>query len=133
MSEADPGYFRGLFLRLRPESGSLLSVPHGDSTLSQSKPKQNEDILLVALVSLLTLTTFFALFALRSLDDNRLTSWQWTVAGVNTPTILFVLVVGIFLAYLLSTISLPVRKPAVWLFVSSFAVSAVFWAEPEVI
>ncbi len=133
VNDADPVYFRGSFPRLRPGADILLSVPQNASTLSQSKPTQNENMLLTALVSLLTLTTFFALFALRSLDDNRLTSWQWTVAGANTLTILFMLVIGIFLAYLLSTISLPARKPAVWLFVSSFAVSAVFWVEPEVI
>jgi Dolichyl-phosphate-mannose-protein mannosyltransferase len=112
-----------------------ISLPGPDSIFgfNQNKARQNNDSLLTALVSLLTLTTFLALFVLRSLDDNRLTSWQWTVAGVDAFTILLVLVVGIFLAYLLSNVSLPVRKPASWLFIASFFVSAIFWGEPEVI
>ncbi|MFV1997837.1 MAG: ArnT family glycosyltransferase [Acidiferrobacterales bacterium] len=118
-----------------PRSGTdiLLSDPDGIFDSSYSNAGRSNDILLTVLVSLSTVTTFLSLFVLRSLDDNRLTSWQWTVAGADTLTILFVLVLGIFLAYLLSNISLPVRKPAIWLFIGSFSISAIFWGEPEMI
>ncbi|GMQ87496.1 MAG: hypothetical protein BMS9Abin08_0700 [Gammaproteobacteria bacterium] len=131
VSGTDLGYLSASF----PRSEADISLSDSDniSGFNHSKAKQNNDSLLTFLVSLLTLTTFLALFVLRSLDDNRLTSWQWTVAGVDTFTMLFVLVIGIFLAYLLSNVSLPVRKPAIWLFFISFSVSAIFWGEPEVI
>jgi len=121
-------------------SGTGLSHFHGSILWSRwrpvadvSLPDSHNDSLLTVLISLLTLTTFLALFVLRSLDDNRLTSWQWAVAGVDMLTMLFVLVIGIFLAYRLSSISLPVRKPAIWLFIASFSVSVIFWGEPELI
>ena len=134
VSGTELGYFYGLFLRWwRPRADISLPVADNIIALNQGKPKQNEDNLLTVLVSLLTVTTFLTLFVFRSLDDNRLTSWQWTVAGVDTLTILFVLVIGVFLAYLFSSISLSIRKPALWLFVSSFLIAALFWGEPEVI
>lgn len=121
-------------------SGTGLSYFHGSLPWSRwwpvadvSLPGPRNDILLIVLISLLTLATFLALFVLRSLDDNRLTSWQWTVTGVDAPTLLFVLAIGVFLAYLLSSTSFPVRKPAIWLFISSFSISAIFWGEPEII
>jgi len=101
--------------------------------INESKAKQNNDILLTLLISLLTLTAFLVLFVFRSLDDNRLTSWQWVFADSDALNILFVLVIGIFLAYVVSNVSLSIRKPAIGLFIFSFAVSAIFWAEPEVI
>jgi len=109
-------------------------LPVADNIIGiESKPKQYNDILLTVLVSLLTLTTFLVLFVLRSLDDNRLTSWQWVFAGTDALTISFALVIGIFLAYLFSSISLTIHKPAIWLFISSFTVAAIFWGEPEII
>jgi Dolichyl-phosphate-mannose-protein mannosyltransferase len=110
-----------------------LSDSDNFSCLNLGRAKQDNEALMIVLVSLLTLTTFFVLFVFRSLDDNRLTSWQWTVAGEDTLTILFLLVIGISLAYVISSISLPVRKPAIWLFFASFGLSAIFWGEPEVI
>jgi len=114
-------------------AGILLSDPDNFSGLNLGSAKKNNEALLTVLVSLLTLTTFLALFVFRSLDDNRLTSWQWTVAGVDTLTILFVLVIGISFAYVLSSISFPVHKPSIWLFFTSFGLSVIFWGEPEVI
>jgi len=118
-----------------PRSGtdSLLPGPDNIFDSNQSRAGKTNDNLLTVLVALLTLTTFLSLFVLRSLDDNRLTSWQWTVAGADTLTILFVLVLGILLAYLLSNVPLPGRKPASWLFIASFSISAIFWGEPEII
>ncbi|GMR06311.1 MAG: hypothetical protein BMS9Abin25_0898 [Gammaproteobacteria bacterium] len=106
-----------------------ISFPRSEADISLS----DSDSLLTVLVSLLTLTTFLALFVFRSLDDNRLTSWQWVFAGSDVLNILIVLSLGILLAHILSSISLPVRKPAIWLFITSFSVSVIFWGEPEVI
>lgn len=136
VSGTDLGFLCGSipWLRWRPGADIVLPVPHNNITgLNESKPKQYNDILLTFLISLLTLTAFLVLFLLRSLDDNRLTSWQWVFAGSDALNILFVLGIGISLAYVVSNISLPIRKPAIWLFISSFGVAAIFWGEPEVI
>lgn len=85
------------------------------------------------LISLFTLLVFLALFVLRSIDDNRLTSWQWTFAGVDLIWVLTVLVAGIVFAFLFSKYSLPERIPALSLFLFSFVVSFFFWKESEVI
>ncbi|MFV1973275.1 MAG: ArnT family glycosyltransferase, partial [Thiohalobacterales bacterium] len=129
--DTDLSYPGALF----PRSGTdiMLSDPDNISGLNHSKAKQNNDSLLTVLVSLLTVTIFLALFVLRSLDDNRLTSWQWAITGSDALNILFVLVIGILLAYVLSSVTIKVRKPAIWLFITSFIVSAIFWGEPEVI
>jgi len=121
------------WLRWRPWADVSLSSRQSISDLNEGKPKQNYDTLLTVLISLLTFTAFLVLFVFRSLDDNRLTSWQWVFSSSDTPKIVFALVIGVFLAYILSSISLPIRKPAIWLFISSFIISVLFWAEPEVI
>ena len=121
------------WLQWRPWAGVSFPVDHNIFGLNKSKPEQNIDTLLVVLVSLLTITVFLALFVFRALDDNRLTSWQWVFAGNDALKVVFILVVGVFLAYVVASISLPIRKPASWLFIFSFLVSALSWAEPEVI
>ncbi len=87
----------------------------------------------VLIISLLTLSVFLTLFIFRSLDDNRLTSWQWTFTGVDVARIFLILILGIIIAYTLSKVSFPERNPAIFLFLSSFAVGVIFWKEPEVI
>lgn len=121
------------WLQWRPWAGIAFPVDHKIFGLNKSKPEQNIDTLLIILISLLTLTTFLALFVFRSLDDNRLTSWQWVFAGDDALKIVFILVIGVFLAYVVSSISLSIRKPAIGLFIFSFIISALSWAEPEVI
>jgi hypothetical protein len=66
-------------------------------------------------------------------DDNRLTSWQWTFSGVDTTRFFFILILGIIIAYALSKVSFPERNPGIFLFLSSFVVGVLFWKEPEVI
>ncbi len=115
-------------------SGTGLSHPGTSFPRSEADTSMSDsDSLMTVLISLLTLTTFLALFVLRSLDDNRLTSWQWVFASSDVFNIFIVLAIGILLAHILSSITLPLHRPAIWLFISSFSISVVFWGEPEVI
>lgn len=82
------------------------------------------------MLSLILALLFVALYLFRSFDDNRLTSWQWAFAGLNTGWAFAVLLSGIGASYLLSKAPLP---GPVGLFVLSFALAALFWREPEVI
>lgn len=92
--------------------------------------KQDNYKLIFLLVSLLT---FVILFSLRSLDDNRLTSWQWVFAGVNPLLIYLLLAAGFLISFLTLKVSVPARYSGFFLFSGSFAVSMLFWNEPEVI
>ncbi len=85
-----------------------------------------------AVVLLLSLAAFLTLFVLRAQDDNRLTSWQWVFTDGDVFRITPILVVALLLAYALAWTPFP-RRPASILFVLSFAVGALSWAEPEVI
>lgn len=107
--------------------------PSASVGVSAPKINQTENALLALLIALLTVTTFLILFTFRSFDDNRLTSWQWVFADVDMTKMLLILLVAIVLAYALSTISILERKPAAFLFGSSFVIAGVFWGEPEVI
>lgn len=106
---------------------------HDMSCFKGSRLERNDDTLQILLVSLLTLTIFLALFAFRSLDDNRLTSWQWAFSNVDLLWMLLVLLVAAAIAFASSSVSLPARRPALWLFIGSFVAAAIFWREPEVI
>jgi len=66
-------------------------------------------------------------------DDNSLTRWQWVFAKTDPAWIFAILIFGTILAYGISRISFPGRHPAIFLFFSSFFVTAIFWKEPEVI
>ena len=85
------------------------------------------------LVSLMALGTFAVQFLLRSADDNRLTSWRWVFAA-SDPVRLFALAgVGVVLAGVLGRLPLPGRRPGAVLLVTSYAVGACFWGEPEML
>jgi 4-amino-4-deoxy-L-arabinose transferase-like glycosyltransferase len=89
--------------------------------------KKNADILILSLILLLA---FASLYLYRSFDDNRLTSWRWVFEGVNVGRAYAALVAGLGASYLISRVYLP----GPWaLFVLSYALSAAFWQEPEVI
>ncbi len=92
--------------------------------------KKNDYILIF---SILTLLTYITLFVSRSLDDNRLTNWQWAFIGVDASKIFFILIPGIVLAYIFSRVSIIERHPVICLFFFSYIISALFWREPEVI
>ncbi|MDP3111841.1 MAG: glycosyltransferase family 39 protein [Thermodesulfovibrionales bacterium] len=99
--------------------------------------KKNDYVLIFSLLALLT---YIVLFVSRSLDDNRLTSWQWAFTDINAARIFSILIPGLISAYIFSRVKLIERylaesslRPAVCLFVSSYIIAALFWREPEVI
>ncbi|MBI4849307.1 MAG: glycosyltransferase family 39 protein [Nitrospirae bacterium] len=97
-----------------------------------------KDLFASILIALLTLSIFFVQYAYRAFDDNRLTSWQWAFADVDLVRFVVVLICGITVTYFLSRLSSenppasPFYKVGL-LFLLSFAVSAVFWGEPELL
>lgn len=94
---------------------------------------QSNQRLLALLVALVALTAFMALYVFRSLDDNRLTSWQWAFDQANIAWLFPVLAAGIVFAYAASGISLPGRWQAPVLLLSAFMAAASLWGAPEVI
>lgn len=85
------------------------------------------------IVSMVSLSVFLTQFIFRSLDDNRLTNWQWAFTVVDANRIALILVFGTIAAYLFSKSSFPERHPCLFLFFSSFTACIFFWKEPEVI
>ncbi|GEM_PF-279811 len=125
--------FKGLLPRLTrpgPAAFSAWARPAGGRGLPL---KQEEEAVAVLLVSLSALTVFLALYVFRSFDDNRLTSWQWTVSETQVWPMFLVLLTGILLAHVLSGITLPRRWTVAALFAASFMTAGIFWREPEVI
>ncbi|MBI5056162.1 MAG: glycosyltransferase family 39 protein [Nitrospirae bacterium] len=100
--------------------------------------QSRKNIFASILIALLTFSTFFVQYACRAFDDNRLTSWQWAFADADLVRFAVVLICGIAAAYFLSRLSSgnhpasPFYKGGL-LFLLSFAVSAVFWGEPELL
>ncbi len=89
--------------------------------------------LTIFLVPLLSILSFVLLNYFRHVDDNRLTSWKWTFANIDMVWFIPVLTIGLTLAYALSLIEYDKYKPALTLFIVSFAASSIFWSQPEVI
>jgi hypothetical protein len=85
------------------------------------------------LVAFMSLSSFALLYTFRSVDDNRLTSWNWVFSYIDVKPVFLYLSLGILIAYLLSRASFPERRPVLFLLVSSGAASMVFWSEPELI
>ena len=85
------------------------------------------------LVAGLTLLTFVILYLTRSLDDNRLTNWQWCFQGGAAVRVFFATALGVVISYLFASSPLGGRYRAAVLFVLGFAASSFFWTEPEVI
>lgn len=84
------------------------------------------------IISLLAICSFLAFLLLGSLDDNRLTSWQWVFANIDLVPIFLILILGFAFAYVLSGLSFLERRP-VFLFFLSFFSTAIFWGVPEII
>jgi len=84
------------------------------------------------LVSILAVGAVAGPYLLRSLDDNRLTSWRWVLAARN-PAALFALVAAAaVLAHVVAKL-LPARRAEAVLFLGAYAIGAAFWGEPEAI
>lgn len=94
--------------------------------------KRKEDPLWVVLISLCSLATLLGLYNLRTLDDNRLTSWWWVFDGVAPFAFFLMLVAGIALAYGISRLSVRGHGSVLLLFIVSFLITAGLWQEPEV-
>ncbi|NNG12960.1 MAG: hypothetical protein HKM88_06890 [Halobacteria archaeon] len=95
--------------------------------------KRQEEPLGAVLISLCTLATLLGLYTLRSLDDNRLTSWWWVFDGTAPFAFFLMLVAGIALAYGISRLSFRGRAAVPLLFMAAFLVTAGLWQQPEVI
>jgi hypothetical protein len=95
--------------------------------------KQQQEFLWIVLISLFALATLLGLYNLRSLDDNRLTSWWWVFDDIAPFTFFLILVAGVALAYAISRLSFRGRSAVPLLFVASFLVTASMWRQPEVI
>ncbi len=86
----------------------------------------------MVLISLCTLATLLGLYNLRTLDDNRLTSWWWVFDGVAPFTFFLMLVVAIALAYGISRLSVRGHGSVLLLFTVSFLITVGLWQQPEV-
>ncbi len=86
--------------------------------------------LLIAACSVLT---FLLQYTYRSLDDNRLTSWEAAFKFADFRHVLAALCVGMLVAWPLSRVLFPRRYRSVILFVLSFGLCMPFWSEPEMI
>jgi hypothetical protein len=82
---------------------------------------------------MLTVAALLTLFVLRSLDDNKLTSWRWVFAPEDAWRLLLCLVLAVLLAHLAGALALRPLRPAPVLFAGAFASTALLWSEPEVI
>ncbi len=87
------------------------------------------------IISFFTLATPFFLLINRSLDDNRLTSWKWVFADPDISLFFLLFLMATVVAFLCATIRLGTGKNRypIFLFISSFSLSTLFWQEPEVI
>lgn len=85
------------------------------------------------LVPFLALLTFGVQHVSRSLDDNRLVSWQWVFSQTHPAVIAALVVAGCAIACLAARSSLPDRRPLAFLLLLSYGTGMIFWSEPEVI
>ncbi|MDA8104932.1 MAG: hypothetical protein M0Z71_06075, partial [Nitrospiraceae bacterium] len=95
-----------------------------------SKRREKVMFLLIAACSVLT---FLLQYTYRSLDDNRLTSWEASFKFADFRHVLAALCVGMLVAWPLSRALFPGRYRSVILFVLSFGLCMPFWSEPEMI
>src|ERR1700690_2498722 len=98
--------------------------------LTRGQFKKNSRLPLVGCcLVLIFLTQYF----FRSLDDNRLVGWESAFRFASPLNIIFFLVAGVISAFIISHISSIGSRPALLLFTSSYALSILFWDEPELI
>jgi len=85
------------------------------------------------LIFISAVLSFITLFFFRSIDDNRLTSWQWVFHDLVGVKVFLILLAAIPIAYILSRLPFFEKNQASLLFVSSFIFSSLFWGIPELI
>jgi len=73
------------------------------------------------------------LYYFRYYDDSRLTSWVDVAEVVSPRKVYIAIILGLFISYGLSVISYIPKRKKTFLFLISFAISSLFWSEPEVI
>ena len=84
-------------------------------------------------ISLLTLLACLTLYYARSLDDNRLSSWQWCFQDRSVWGVFLAVLGGCIFSYFLAAVSVGIRSRGAVLFLISFVSASFFWSEPEVI
>ncbi len=91
---------------------------------------KNTDLQLA--IFIISLVTPLVLYLSRHIDDNRLTSWQWTFADISPLFFLVVLAFVLLMAWVVSGLSLRKHR-VLFLFIVSFVSASLFWGEPEAI
>ncbi len=91
---------------------------------------KNTDLQLA--IFIISLVTPLVLYLNRHIDDNRLTSWQWTFADIPSLFFLVVLAFVLLMAWVVSGLSLRKHR-VLFLFMVSFVSASLFWGEPEAI
>ena len=91
---------------------------------------KNTDLQLA--IFIISLVTPLVLYLNRHIDDNRLTSWQWTFADISLLFFLVVLAFILLMAWVVSGLSLRKHR-VLFLFMVSFVSASLFWGEPEAI
>lgn len=92
--------------------------------------KKNDYLIIISLLNFFILLT---LYQFRTLDDNRLVSWNWIFEGADVPMFFFLIIIGTTAAFFFSRIILAQRGHGIFLYSASFLISIVFFREPEVI
>jgi hypothetical protein len=96
-----------------------------------SRDKQRDFGLLI--VSVLMPLTYLALYYSRTLDDNRLISWQWCFQNLGVWSVFVAVSAGCVISYGAAAVSARIKNRASVLFLTSFIAASLFWSEPEVL
>jgi hypothetical protein len=92
--------------------------------------RKNDYIIVIGLLSLLT---YLTLYVSRSLDDNKLTNWQWIFGTADAAGIFFLLIIAVLISSIICRISISDKVSGLFLFLVSFITATFFWQTPETI
>ncbi len=99
----------------------------------RSGKQRTSDFILPALFAVVVLFLYYLLYLFRGIDDSRLSSWHDVFTNGFPLKTAWSLIVALAVAFLLSVLKLPRKRPVLFLFSASFVISAFFWHEPEII
>ncbi len=85
------------------------------------------------IISLVVLVSYILVYAFRYFDNNALTSMYWVFMAVDARVVFLFLVFGVMFSYGVAKASFPKVNSALFLFVLSFVLGALFWRSPETI